>query len=416
MPAALRRLSDALRSGQRVFAPGIAGESALLAEELRADPQRAEGVRFVAVQFPGIDTLDFLGLHPGASLSAFFMSPAVRRELPSGRAELRGSDYGSILQFLRDGPPVDLAIAQLSPPDEQGLCSPGISADFLPLVWPRARRRIAHINPRMPRTRGSFAVRLDELDGWLESDAPLLEYHEPELGEPDRRIAEHAARLIRDGDTLQCGIGTVPLALGAALVGHRRLRIHSGMVTSALLQLERAGALDPQARITTGVSLGDMALHRYAAADPRVWFTDVSQTHDIAAIARIPRFVAINSAVEVDLFGQVNSERAAGALQAGAGGLPAFAQGAQLSPGGRLLICLHATASRGTVSRIVPALDARGLCTLPRHLADAVITEHGVAELRGKSLDQRAAALIEIAAPELRPGLAAAWDRVRSGL
>ena len=317
---------------------------------------------------------------------------------------------------MREGPAVDLAIAHVGPPDDTGVCSPGISADFLPLVWPRARRRIAHVNPRMPRTRGSFGIRLDELDGWIEADAPLLEYREPELGEADARIAAHAASLIRDGDTLQFGIGSVPLALGTALANHRQLRIHAGMVTSVLLQLDRAGALDPQARIITGVSLGDMALHQHVAADPRLWFTDVSQTHDIAAIARIPRFVAVNSAVEVDLFGQVNAERAAGALQAGAGGLPAFAQGAQLSSGGRLLICLRATASRGTVSRIVPTLDARGLCTLPRHLADAVITEHGVAQLRGKSLDQRAAALIDIAAPDHRAGLASAWDRVRAGL
>ena len=416
MAVALRRLIDVLRPGERVFAPGIAGESALLAEELRADPERAGDVHFISVQFPGIDTLDYLDVHPRARLTAFFMSPSVRRELASGRAALMGGEYASITHILSHGSAVDLAIAHVSPPDEHGLCSPGISADFLPLVWARARRRIAHINPRMPRTQGSFRVALDELDGYLEADRPLLEYRDPPLGEADLRIAAHAAGLMRDGDTLQTGIGSVPLALGAALRGHRRLKVHSGMVTHVVRHLAEAGALDPDARITTGVALGDAAQHEFAAHHRQLWFTDVGQTHDITAVARIPRFIAVNSAVEVDLLGQVNSERVAGTLQAGAGGLPVYAQGAFLSPGGRLLICLRATAARGTVSRIVPGLDARAICTVPRHLADAVITEYGVAELRGRSVEQRAMALIGIAAPEHRTALAEAWERLHAGL
>lgn len=157
--------------------------------------------------------------------------------------------------------------------------------------------------------------------------------------------------------------------------------------------------------------------------------TDVRHTHDPEAIARLPdtRFVAINAAVEIDLFGQVNAERAGGALQAGAGGLPAFARAAQMAPGGRLVICLPSTARRrkgssaegaapATTSRIVPALDARALCTLPRHQADAVVTEHGVAELRALPLDARAKALIAIAAPEHREALAKAWHDIRRAL
>jgi acyl-CoA hydrolase len=416
MSTALRRLSDALCPGERVFVPTIAGESALLSEELSADPERARNVHFVGVQFPGIDTVDYLGVHPDARLTAFFMSPAVRRGLASGRAALLAEDYGGIGHFLQHGEALDLAVAQVSPPDAQGRCSLGLSHDFVPLVWARARRRVAHINPRMPRTQGSFSIAMSDLDGYVEAERPLLSYQDPGLSEIDLRIAAHAAGLVRDGDTLQFGIGTVPLALGQALGQHRRLKIHAGMITSAVRSLAQAGVLDADARITTGVALGDAALQDFAARHAQLWFTDVSRTHDIGAIARIPRFVAINSAVEVDLFGQVNSERMGGSLQAGAGGLPAFAHGALLSPGGRLLICLRASAVRGTVSRIVPALDAAGLCTLPRHLADAVVTEHGVAELRGRNLEQRAQALIGIAAPEHRGELASAWERLRSAL
>lgn len=416
MPPSLRRLVDALRPGERVFVPGIAAESALLAEELRDDPERACNVDFMGVQFPGIDTLDYLALHPEARLTAFFMSPAVRRGVLTGRASLMAEDYVGIAQFLQHGPAVDLAIAHVSPPDAQGRCSLGVSSDFLPLVWARARRRIAHINPRMPRTRGSFSITMSELDGIVEADRPLLSYQDQTLGELDLRIAAHAAGLVRDGDNLQFGIGTVPLALGPALRGHKGLKVHAGMVTSAVRELSEAGALDADARITTGMALGDAAMHDFAARHEKLWFTDVGQTHDLAALARIARFVAINSAVEVDLFGQVNSERIGGALLAGAGGLPTFAQGALLSPGGRSLVCLRATAARGTLSRIVPALDGQAMCTLPRHLADVVVTEHGIAELRGRSIEQRAQALIGIAAPEHRSTLQQTWERLRAGL
>jgi acyl-CoA hydrolase len=164
------------------------------------------------------------------------------------------------------------------------------------------------------------------------------------------------------------------------------------------------------------VVLGDASMHQFSAQLAPLWLTDVSMTHDPARIGNIERFVAITGAVEVDLFGQVNAERAAGAIQAGAGGLPAFAQGALASPGGRLVICLPATARQGTISRIVPALDRQALCTLPRHLADAVVTEHGVAEVRGRGLDARAQALIGIAAPEHQASLAATWDTIRRHL
>ena len=411
----MKRLVDELRAGERVFVPTLSAESALLHDELRADPERARGVTFCGVQLPGIDRIDYLALHPQARQRAYFMSPAVRSGLAQGRAELLSLDYLGIARHLLDEAPVDLAIAQLTPPDAGGWCSPGPAADFMPLVGARARRRAAHLNPLLPRTRGSFRVHVSELDFSVEAEAPLLDYAEAPSGAVESRIGAHVAPLVRDGDTLQFGIGAVPSSLAQALTGHRGLRLHGGMQSSALRTLWDAGALDRDARITTGIVLGDSALRDFAARLETLWLTDVTQTHGTPVLAAIPRLMAINSAIEVDLFGQVNSERAGGAIQAGAGGLPAFAQGALASPGGRLLICLPATARRGTLSRIVPALDARSLCTLPRYLADAVVTEHGVAELRGLSLDARAQALIAIAAPEQRATLASAWDEIRRG-
>jgi acyl-CoA hydrolase len=415
----MNRLVDAFSPGARVFVPTLANESALLADELAADPDRARGVTFVGVQFPGIDRADYLSVHPQARQTAFFMSPGVRRGLAEGRADLLALDYLGIARHLAGSEPMDVAIAQLTPPDAEGWCSAGLTSDFVPLVWSRARRRVAHLNPRLPRTRGSFRVHISEIDTAIEQDAQLAEYTEPPAGAIEARIARHAAALVRDGDTLQFGIGSVPMALSGALVSHRRLRLHGGLVSASLRTLWDAGALDRDARVTTGVVLGDTSLHDFAARLEPLWLTDVTQTHGgeaIGAASLGSRFVAINGAVEVDLFGQVNSERLGRAVQAGAGGLPAFAHAALVGSGGRLLICLGAAARKGSASRIVPCLGDAAFCTLPRHLADAVVTEHGVAELRGLGLDRRASALIEIAAPEHRDSLAEAWQRIRAAL
>jgi len=412
----LVRLCDAFGPGDRVFVPCIAGESALLANELRADPECARNVHFTGVQFPGIDTIDYVGAHEKSRWTTWFMSPAVRRGLAENRAQLRPADYAGIVQDLLHGPPADVAIAQLSAPDAAGWCSAGLSADFMPLAWTRARRRVAHINPRMPATRGSFRVRLRDVDAWIESDEPLLEFRDPETSDLDVRIASLAASCVRDGDTLQFGIGTIPLALGQSLAGHRRLKIRAGMVTQTVRLLHEAGALNEDATVMTGVALGDASFHEFVSRHPTLWFTDVRETHAVARLAAIPSLVAINSAVEIDLFGQVNAERAGGTLMAGSGGLPSFAQGALQSEGGRLLICLRSTASRGAVSRIVPSLGADSVCTLPRHLADTVITEHGIASIRDLDIDARAQALICIADPMHRESLAAEWARIRTKL
>lgn len=411
-----QRLIDTLVPGMRVFMPTMSNESTVLTEALRAMPERARDVTFTGVQFPGIDTVDYLALHAQARQTGFFMSKPLRAGIAEGRAELMALDYIGLTRHLRNAPPPDLAIAHLSLPDADGYCSAGLAADFLPLVWSRATRRVAHLNPRMPRTRGSFRVHLSELDAHVEADAALLDYPDAVAGDVEQRIGAHAATLVRDGDTLQFGIGSVPMALAGALASHRRLRFHGGLISSGLRTLWEAEAIDRDAPIHTGVILGDSKFHDFAVRLEPVFLRDVSFTHNPAVLGAIPRFIAINSAIEVDLFGQVNAERAGGAIQAGAGGLPAFAQGAQASPGGRLLICLNATARKGTVSRIVPALGDQGLCTLPRSLADAVVTENGVAQLRDLSVEARAQALIGIAAPAHRDALAAQWQAMQRTL
>lgn len=411
-----RELSEHLAPGMRVFVASMSNESNLLNQELTAHPERARGVDFHAVQFPGIDRMNYIGLHPEARQSGYFMNPGLRQGMLEHRAELYSLDYPGIVQHLQRGPAMDLAIAQVSEPDANGWCAPGLSCDFMPWAWARAKRRVAHINPLIPRLPSSFRIHVSELDASVVCEQALLDFKNPAAGEVESRIGQWIAPLIRDGDTLQFGIGAVPLGLASALKNHRRLRFHGGLVSSALTTLWEAGALDRDSRITTGVVLGDAHFRDFVRELPQLWLTDVSQTHDEHALSQIHGLIAINGAIEVDLLGQVNAERAGGTLQAGAGGLPVFARGALSAPNGRLLICLPSTARQGTVSRIVPALGHESTCTLPRYLADAIVTEHGVAEIRNLSPDARAQALIAIASPEHRPELERAWAQIRHKL
>jgi acyl-CoA hydrolase len=411
-----KHLTDALSPGMRVFTPTMSNESALLSQELTDRPEAARGVEFCGVQFPGIDKTDYLAIHPESRQTGYFMSTAMRVGLATGRASLLSLDYLGIAHHLLHSEPMDLAIAQVSEPDADGWCAPGLSCDFMPLVWPRARRRIAHINPRMPRIASGFRIHMSQLHGNVVCEKPLLDFNDPHTGELEVRIASLVSSLVRDGDTLQFGIGSLPLAIGGSLTGHRNLRFHGGLVSSALQTLWDAGALDRDARVTTGVVLGNQDFRDFAADLKNLWLAPVTETHSLAHMVKITRLIAINSAVEVDLFGQVNSERANGVLAAGAGGLPAFAQGVLASPGGRLLICLASTTRKNNVSRIVPALGADAICTVPRYLVDTVITEHGIAEIRGLSLHERAQALISIAAPEHREPLNQAWSAMRNTL
>ena len=407
---------DQLRPGMTVFVPGMSGESLVFFEELTRHPERADGVTFVGVHFPGINRGDYLGLNPSVRQRAYFMSPALREGLSTGRVDLLPLDYPGIVRDLERMRAPDVAVAQVSAPDEQGMCSLGVSQDFLPSIWHRAKSRIVHINPRLPRTRGSFAVRAADGDVAFESDSniPTLQDETPDAAA--LRLAALVAGLIEDGDTLQFGVGRLQAAILGSLKNHRRLRVYSGMVSAPVLGLVEAGAIDGTGAIECGVALGNEAFYARLDRDPTFFFRPAAETHDIRRIAAIPNFCAINSALEVDLFGQVNVDCLNGRLVAGVGGLPVFAAGAQLSPGGRSIVVLAASGDKGRVSRIVCSAQSRPLIALPRHAADIVVTEYGVAHLRGRTVHQRAHALLSIAAPEFCDELAAQWRDVECRL
>lgn len=408
----LEKTLDYFRPGRSVFVPGMSGECPPLFDALKERPDAAAGILFRGVSFPGINRSDYFGLHEKARQRAYFMQSGFRSGLADGRAELLPLDYPGIYRDLAEHGEIDIAFAQVSAPDEQGQCSLGVACDFQPAVWQRAKRKVALINTQMPRTRGSAQIAYADIDDAIECDFEVLRY---DGGRPSAAMRAHAeliASLVRDGDTLEFGIGRLQAGVLAALGNHQNLQVWSGMVSTPIVGLLDSGAIKGRASVNMGVALGDAGLYERCAKDDAFYFRPVSQTHDVREISKHRNFCAINSAVEVDLLGQVNADFVNGRFLAGVGGLPAYVAAAALSAGGRSIIALPAATDDGRFSRIVAKLGSPGVCTIPRHAADYVVTEHGIAALRGLSVMQRAEALIKIADPAFRDALAQAWSEI----
>jgi acyl-CoA hydrolase len=407
------RLADELRPGLNVYVQGAIGEPLALRAILSRIPEVLSGVSLTACLLPGMNEFDYAALNPDARLTTFLLPGGLRASFEAGRVEVRPLPYSQIAAAFAADAPFDLAIFQVTPPDAAGLCSFGPCADFPGLIWPRAGRRLAFVNPRLPRAPRGPAIPWAAIDVAIEADGPFITGADGEPGAELDRIASLVAALVPDGAAIQTGIGGAPAAAVGRLTDRRGLVVRSGMVTPGYQALAEAGALDPGADHVTGLALGPEAFMRWGAE--RFVFADATVTHGAAALAATPRLLALNSALEVDLFGQANLEWRGGRLASGLGGAPDFARAARRSDGGRAVLALPSTARGGTISRIVGRLAAPTV-SIPRDDTDLVVTEHGVADLRGTGLDPRARALIAIADPAHRPALAAAWEVLRRGL
>jgi acyl-CoA hydrolase len=265
----------------------------------------------------------------------------------------------------------------------------------------------------MPRTLGDSTITLDRVAAWVETDRPLVRYPSPEIGEAERRIAAHVAELVPDGATIQVGIGATPEAVVSGLAGHQDLGVHSALF-DAMLPLLEAGVITGARNrrhpgcLDLGEIMGTEPLFRWVHENPRVYMESSTTIHDPRVVAGLERFVSINSAIEIDLMGQVNAEALGERQVAGIGGQFDFVAGAALG-GNRSVIALPSTGRRGEVSRIVTGLAAGTPVTTPRHLVDCVVTEFGRAELRGLSDAQRARELTRLAHPRFREGLEREW-------
>lgn len=408
------KLLDQFRPGRTIYLPGATGEILALADALAADPGRMDGVRIISCPLPGMNSFDYAALHKNVRLTCFLFPPAARASFDAGRVCILPLSYNAAALHLQGSGAPDVAVAHLAEPmaGEGRLSSVGIAADFTAIAWKAAKTRIALVNPLMPAMPRGPRIDLDEADFIIEAESPLVEVAMATPNAAGHAIAKQAAELIPEGASLQIGIGSAPAALWQALSSHRNLRLRSGLASEDLLRLAESGALAGQGHIA-GILAGTKRFYGAMAERDLVRLSDTLETHDIRVIGQEPKFVAANSALSVDLFGQINLEWQGAKPVSGIGGAADFTTAALVSPGGRAITMLPATARKGTISRIVARLDTPTV-SLPRNMADVVVSEHGTAHLRNKSEDERAAALIAIAAPAFRDQLSSEWHALRS--
>jgi acyl-CoA hydrolase len=403
-----------ISSGQTVYVQCAAAAPSVLLDALvaRAPELRDVTIVHLHIEGPGPHLRPEMAGH--FRHRALFIGPNARQAVNEGRA-----DYVPV--FLSDVPhlfasgllPLDAVLINVTPPDRHGYCSLGTSVEAMHAAIRAARTVIAQINRAMPRTLGESFVHVDEIDLGVEVEVPPYTVPPPEIGPVERRIGEYVADLVADGATLQMGIGAIPSAVAACLGDKKDLGIHTELMTDVVVDLVEAGVVTGMAKernrgkIVCTFMMGTDRLYRFVDDNPMVEMRPTDFTNDTHVIRSFRRMTAINSAIAIDLTGQVCADSIGWKLYSGVGGQMDFIRGAALAPEGRAIIALPSTAAGGTVSRIVPFLpEGAGVVTTRAHVR-TVVTEYGVAELYGKSIRERARELIRVAHPDFRDQLAA---------
>lgn len=404
----MQKLSGIFQEKQRVYLPGASGECAQLLEHLKNNPDIANGCHFISCPFPGINEIDLTTLGKDAGATVFLPPSSMITAIHEGRAKALPLSYSHIANWMEHSANIDLAIAHVSPPDHQGKCSLSLAADFTPLAWRSARRRLLIINPLLPSLPGP-KISLADADHVLEIESALIEVASRNPDNLATTIGASIAELIPDNAHIQIGLGNAPAACWAHLSNHKNLTITSGLIADPAMGLFESGALNPSGH-SAGVVLGTPPLHEFLAKEQNVDMVPVTVSHNVQRLGTLNKFFAVNGAIEIDLFGQVNLEWRGSKQISGVGGAPEFAAGAAVSPGGKSITALPSTARRGEISRIVSKLTCP--VSLKRHEVDTVVTEFGVAKIRGLTGNQRAMALIDIAHPDFHDTLERDWVKL----
>jgi acyl-CoA hydrolase len=341
--------------------------------------------------------------------NAMFIGPNVREAINDGRADYTPVNLSEIEGLFESGEmPIDVALIEVSPPDSHGFCSFGVGVDTTLTAAKCARYVIAQVNNYMPRTYGDSFIHVSDIDAVVEWSQPLCELKKPVVTDMHVAIAGNVAGLIEDGAVLQTGIGGIPDAVLPFLMDRKDLGVHSELVAEGVIPLIEAGVITgarknfKPRKIIVGFALGTKEMFEFVDNNPIFEFHPTAYTNDPGLIGRNDRMVAINSALQVDLTGQVCSDSIGNQFYSGIGGQVDFLRGASRSKGGKPIIAISSTAKSGTISRIVPTLSPGAGVVTSRGLVRYVVTEHGVAYLHGKSIRERAKALIEIADPKFR--------------
>lgn len=412
-------LTRILRPGDHIVWGQACGEPTTLIETLIAQRDRLGGVSaFTGSSFSGLLTPE---ISDHIRLSSMGAIGALRAMAKANALDIIPCHVGQIARMIETGAiRCDVAFVQVSPPDADGNHSYGLINDHVQAAVAKARIVVAEVNDQVPFTYCDALLPAGRIDVRIDVSRPPVEVTPAPIGETDLAIARHIAAFIGDGAVLQIGIGAVPDAI-TRLIGDRRdLGVHSGMIGDGLVDLVEAGVvtnarkpIEPGISIT-GALIGTRRLYDFANRNPAVGLRSSAFTHADAVLTAIPDLVAINSAVEVDLTGQVNAEQVGGSYVGATGGLVDYVRAGSRSPGGRSIIALPATAASGKASRIVPALS--GPVTVARSEVDVIVTEFGAAELKGQPVAERARRLVGLAHPDFREALdRAAFDLAKRG-
>ena len=405
-----------IKSGDRVVVAHACGEPSHLLEAMVANADAYRNVEIVHMVAMGKGEYCKPEYADNFRHNAFFVGGSTRDAIAEGRGDFTPSFFFKIPRQFSTTMPVDVAMVMVTPPDENGMCSLGVSVDYTLEAVKQAKLVIAQVNPQMPWTGPHSLVSVDELDCIVEYEAPLIELAPPKIGEVEKAIGEHCASLVPDGATLQLGIGAIPDAVLLFLKGKKDLGIHSEMFSDGVVELAEAGVItNAQKTLNPGkfvvaFLMGTRRLYDFVDHNPDVELRPVDYVNNPFIIAQNDNLISINSCVQVDLMGQVASETIGPRQISGVGGQVDFVRGASASKGGVSIMAMPSTV-KGKVSKIVPLLDEGAAVTTSRNDIDYVVTEYGVAALKGRTLRQRARALIEIAHPDFRDGLKAEYEK-----
>lgn len=406
-----------IRSGHRVVVAHACGEPSVLLDAMVANAAQYEKVEIIHMVAMGKAEYCQPQYDKHFHHNAFFLGGSTRAAAAEGRADFTPVYFSEIPAILQEELRPNVTLLQVSPPDDHGYCSLGVSVDYTKGAAQQADLVIAQVNRFMPRTLGDSFLHVTDIDCFVEADTPIIELAPPKITEVERAIGQNVAELIRDGDTLQLGIGAIPDAVLLFLKEKHDLGIHTEMFSDGVVELVEAGVITNRKKtLHRGQSvatflMGTRRLYDYVDNNPAVAMYPVDYVNDPYVIGQNDNLVSINSCVQIDIMGQVVSTSAGLRQISGVGGQVDFVRGANLSKGGRAIMAMPSTTGKGRISKIVPFLDPGSAVTTSRNDVNYVVTEYGIAQLRGKSLRQRAEALIDIAHPDFRAELRAEFRR-----
>jgi acyl-CoA hydrolase len=407
---------QAVQSGHRVFIHGSAASPVHIIKALQARHAELKNVELVSITTLGDLDFDQPSFRESFYFNSLFVSAATRNIVNSASGDYVPIFLSEIPQlFYRNILPLDVAIIQVSPPDVHGYCSLGTSVDIARAAVDTAKHVIAQVNPRMPRTHGDGFIHMSKINAMViyETELPVVDYASA-ISPATEQIGKNIAALVEDGATLQLGIGSIPDQVLKNLVHHKDLGLHTEMMSDGVIPLIESGVINNSrkklnpGRSVTSFMTGTQKLYDFVHDNPSIRVMDISYVNDTSIIRQNPKATAINSAIEIDLTGQVCADSIGTRQYSGIGGQMDFIRGASLSPGGKPIIALPSVTNKG-ISRITPFLkEGAGVVTTRGHI-HWVVTEYGVTDLFGKSLKQRAKALIAIAHPDHREALERAY-------